>query len=78
MDPLGKWLAALTTVDIDGEYVGRLAANSLVEAGEENHPSGKQYQLETSLVVGESTAAPPAQARKSKSIRLESLGSRTG
>lgn len=53
---VAEWMVpSLTTVDIQRELLGRLAADALHELSSSANPQGKEYVVPTSLVPGEST-----------------------
>jgi DNA-binding LacI/PurR family transcriptional regulator len=50
----------LTTVDMQPAYLGRIAAESLLELASAAKPQGRDYVVPLHLVVGESTGPAPA------------------
>jgi DNA-binding LacI/PurR family transcriptional regulator len=50
----------LTTVDMQPAYLGRIAAESLLELASATKPQGRDYVVPLHLVVGESTGPAPA------------------
>ncbi|HXW92915.1 MAG TPA: LacI family DNA-binding transcriptional regulator [Terriglobales bacterium] len=53
---------SLTTVDIQREFLGRIAADAIHELSSSSAPQGKEYNIGAELVVGESTGPAPANA----------------
>jgi LacI family transcriptional regulator len=50
---------SITTVDIHRETLGRLAADALHELSSTASPRGKEYQIGSELVIGDSTGPAP-------------------
>ncbi len=50
---------SITTVDIHRETLGRLAADALHELSSTASPQGKEYQIKSELVVGDSSGLAP-------------------
>src|SRR4029077_16103159 len=50
---------SLTTVDIHRETLGRLAADALHELSSTASPQGKEYQIGSELVIGNSSGLAP-------------------
>src|SRR5580765_3417266 len=50
---------SITTVDIHRDILGRLAADALHELSSKPSPEGKEYQIESELVIGHSTGPAP-------------------
>jgi LacI family transcriptional regulator len=65
-------LPPLTTVDIQRELLGRLAADALHELSSTPNAPGKEYVIPTSLVTGESTgpAGSPKTSRPGRTVPL--------
>jgi DNA-binding LacI/PurR family transcriptional regulator len=63
-------LPSLTTVDIQRELLGRLAADALHELSSTPNAPGKEYVIPTSLVTGESTgpAGSPKALRPGRTV----------
>ncbi|MBZ5514531.1 MAG: LacI family transcriptional regulator [Acidobacteriia bacterium] len=53
---------SLTSVDMQPEYLGRVAAESLLELATASKPQGRDYVVPLHLVVGESTGPAPTWA----------------
>jgi DNA-binding LacI/PurR family transcriptional regulator len=52
---------SITTVDIHRETLGRLAADALHELSSTSSPQGKEYQIGSELVIGNSSGPAPHQ-----------------
>src|SRR5437879_1588509 len=50
---------SITTVDIHRETLGRLAADALHELSSTTSPQGKEYQIGSELVIGNSSGLAP-------------------
>src|SRR5216117_876076 len=50
---------SITTVDIHRETLGRLAADALHELSSTASPQGKEYQIKSELVIGDSSGLAP-------------------
>jgi LacI family transcriptional regulator len=50
---------SITTVDIHRETLGRLAADALHELSSTASPQGKEYQIGSELVIGDSSGPAP-------------------
>ena len=50
---------SITTVDIHRETLGRLAADALHELSSTTSPQGKEYQIGSELVIGNSSGPAP-------------------
>lgn len=53
---------SLTTVDIQREFLGMIAADAIHELSSSSAPQGKEYNIDAELVVGESTGPALANA----------------
>lgn len=52
---------SLTTVDVHRDMLGQMAADALHELSLATNPHGKEYQIATELIVGDSTGPAPSE-----------------
>ena len=50
---------SITTVDVHRETLGQLAADALHELSSSEDPQGREYQVDTELVLGDSSGPAP-------------------